>query len=48
MWELLLMVALMTPCETEDSTNCTWNAEQVTNMEGESYTDVLGIPFYHK
>jgi len=42
---LMVMVwvteALTTPCPTEDSQMCTWNAQKQGNGQGESFTDWL-------
>lgn len=40
---LVLAIALTTPCEYEDSTNCTWTAELQGNNLGQSFTDFYGI-----
>lgn len=40
---LALAFALSTPCEFEDSTNCTWVAASAGNTQGQSFTDFFGI-----
>lgn len=40
---LALAIALSTPCEYEDSTNCTWVASTQGNGLGQSFTDFYGI-----
>lgn len=42
---LALLIALSTPCELEDSTNCTWNASQQGNGTGSSFVDVYGTAY---
>lgn len=41
-----LMLALSTPCEFEEDTNCYWNAAEQGNGEGESFVDVSGEAYY--
>lgn len=43
---LALSVALGTPCEFEDSSNCVWNASQVSNHAGNSFIDIQGVAYY--
>lgn len=38
-----MMDALTTPCATEDSHNCFWDAANVGNGLGENYTDINGV-----
>lgn len=42
----LLATALSTPCEYEDSANCTWIAAEHGNGTGESYVDIDGVAYY--
>ena len=52
-WGLLTMSAVLalsgalitvrqTPCPTEDSTNCFWDAQSRGNGQGRSYMDLFG------
>lgn len=43
---LALTLALMTPCEYEDSTDCIWLAADRGNSFGSSFVDVNGTAFY--
>lgn len=35
-----------TPCATEDSTNCYWDADLAGNGEGRSFVDIDGTAYY--
>lgn len=35
-----------TPCATEDSTNCVWDARVQGNGQGNSFVDVGGTAYY--
>jgi hypothetical protein len=37
----------VTPCASEDSINCTWDATQQGNGQGSSFTDINGTAYYH-
>lgn len=39
--------AVSTPCVTEDSRNCHWQADVQGNGRGRSFIDVLGIAYYY-
>lgn len=39
-------VALSTPCETEDSTDCYWNAATMGNGLGDSFVSIGDATFY--
>lgn len=42
---LMLIIALFfTPCEFEDSTNCTWFGGD--NQQGQVFTDIMGETIY--
>lgn len=41
--ELLFMLFLNTPCETESSMNCHWAAQIQGNGQGTSFIDFMGI-----
>lgn len=42
---ILMMLALVQPCKTEDSRNCYWNAAVQGNGAGQSFVDVGGTAF---
>lgn len=42
---LLLLLALTTPCTTEDATNCHWNATTHGNGTGTSFIDINGTAY---
>ncbi len=44
---LLLIFPFINPCEAEDSTVCTWNADTRGNGEGHSFTNYYGVSIYH-
>lgn len=48
MFELLALItlALDTPCEYEDSTNCVWVASEQGNGAGQSFLDIDGTAYY--
>ena len=39
--------AITTPCATEDSTTCYWDAASFGDGNGRSFIDVLGTAYYH-
>lgn len=39
----LVVFPFANPCETEDGTACTWNAQTAGNGSGTSFTDYYGI-----
>jgi len=41
-----LVVAFLTPCATEDSTNCHWDASVRGNGTGHSFIDLEGTVYY--
>lgn len=41
-----LLFFFASPCEHEDSTNCSWNAQVQGNGEGDSFVDIGGTAFY--
>jgi len=43
---LALFIALGTPCPSEDTHGCYWDAAHRGNGVGTSFVDVAGRPFY--
>lgn len=43
---LALVLALTTPCATEDSQNCTWDSAENGNGVGTSFITVDGTYYY--
>lgn len=43
---LALVLALSTPCATEDSSNCYWSASDQGNGIGVSFLDIQGTAYY--
>ena len=43
----LLVFPFANPCETEDGTACTWNADAQGNGTGHSFTNFYGVNIYH-
>ena len=41
-----LLFTVMPPCEYEDSTNCSWDADTRGNGVGHSFVDIGGTAFY--
>jgi hypothetical protein len=40
------MFVVLPPCEHEDSSNCSWNAQTTGNGVGDSFVDIDGTTFY--
>lgn len=38
-----ISLALLPPCEQEDSTNCYWDASEQGNGQGKDFLDIGGI-----
>ena len=43
---VLALLPFLNPCETEDGSVCTWNAQEQGNGQGTSYIDFYGITIY--
>ena len=43
---IALMIALGTPCATEDAANCYWDAQTTSNQTGQSFVDLNGLVIY--
>lgn len=41
-----LMMAVLPPCEYEDSANCSWDASTAGNGVGTSFYDIGGTAYY--
>lgn len=39
---LMMLLAYVPPCQTEDSSNCYWNAQTMGNGNGRSFIDING------
>ena len=44
----LTAATLASPCQTEDSYNCTWYADVQGNGQGRSFVDIAGMVIYLK
>lgn len=42
----LIFSLFMSPCESEDSSNCYWAANVQGNGSGESFIDIMGTSLY--
>lgn len=42
-WILMFLLAVLPPCQTEDSTWCGWDAKSLGNGQGSSFVDLGGI-----
>jgi len=40
---MLTLFPFVNPCETEDGTACTWDAQTTGNGAGSSFTDYYGV-----
>lgn len=43
---IALVLALSTPCATEDATNCLWDADTLGAPGGRSFVDIRGTAYY--
>lgn len=39
---LMMLITTLPPCQTEDSSNCYWNAQTMGNGNGSSFIDLGG------
>lgn len=43
---LSILLIVLPPCKTEDSSNCAWNAPIREQGQGVAFVDLLGVAFY--
>lgn len=43
---LIVLLAILPPCETEDSPNCGYDAANRSNGVGHSFVDIGGTAYY--